>query len=84
MSSSWCPRSPPHRVNPSAQGVSGREGYRLRWGCARRKGKSSQGAHRLLLHLQDRLICIIETKEATKRLRAGRGGGYQESGRKSR
>lgn len=48
--------------------VSGREGYSRRWDSAGRQGNKSQEAHQLFLHLQDRLICIIETKEATKRL----------------
>lgn len=83
VSSCWCPRPPPHGWTLQLTGqAAGREGYRLRWASAK-KGKVIPGAYQLLLHLQDRLIFIIEPKEATKRWEQV-GAGYQESCRKSR
>ena len=61
-----CPLPRPYEADPSTR-VRGRnpiEGER----------KLFQGAYRLLLHLQDRLVGVIETKEATERF-AGRLSG---------
>lgn len=42
-------------------------GLQIEVGQGMKAGKEIPGTHQLFLHLQDRLICIIETKEATKR-----------------